>query len=379
MAERDDQTEAPTPRRREQALEKGDRIFSRDLATATAGLAGILWLWAEVDMLAIRLSTGLSNALTLAPADLARFAPLERALEMVAPLGAPLLLLGAVLALAAGVGQAASGGVGFVPDVLAPKASRIDPLAGFKRLFGSRGLIELAKSILKAAMLLGLSAWFLRARQHELAGLSALPFESAVQQAARLVGLLLLWLGGGLALIAAADLPVQLFQWLKKLRMSKQDIKDEYKQQEGSPEMKAAIRRASREALRRSNRTAMTEAAVVITNPTHFAVALRYRPESDPAPTIVARGRGVVAEVIRELAAAQGTPILSYPSVSRALYFTGKVGQFVRPDLYTAVATILAFVLRMGASGDPPPAEAPPGARYDESGRRVADFGDSQA
>ena len=372
----DNRTEAATPRRRQEALDKGDRLFSRDLATATAGLAGILWLWFTADTLADQLRQGLTRSLSVSSEDLRSFAPLERALEMIAPLGLSIAILGVVLIVAATVGQAATGGIGFVPDLLSPKPERLNPLAGLKRIFGSRGLIELAKSLLKAALLLGVSGWFLTGRQHQLAGLSALPFEAAVQQAARLAGTLLLWLGAGLAFIAAIDLPVQLFQWLKKLRMSKQDIRDEHKQQEGSPEMKAAIRRAAREAIRRSNRTAMAEATVVLTNRTHFAVALRYRPDADPAPAIVARGRGVVAEVIREMAAAQNTPILSYPSVARALYFTGKVGQFVRPDLYAAVATILAFVLRVGAQswqggGAPPPAEAPPSARFDESGRRA--------
>lgn len=305
----DNRTEAATPRRRQEALDKGDRLFSRDLATASAGLAGILWLWFTADTLGARLKQGLARSLSISAADLRSFAPLERALEMIAPLGLSIAILGIVLIVAATVGQAATGGIGFVPDLLAPKPERLNPLAGLKR-------------------------------------------------------------------IAAIDLPVQLFQWLKKLRMSKQDIRDEHKQQEGSPEMKAAIRRAAREAIRRSNRTAMAEATVVLTNPTHFAVALRYRPDADPAPAIVARGRGVVAEVIREMAAAQNTPILSYPSVARALYFTGKVGQFVRPDLYAAVATILAFVLRMGAQswqggGEPPAAEAPPSAWFDETGRRA--------
>ncbi|TPE60136.1 flagellar type III secretion system protein FlhB [Sandaracinobacter neustonicus] len=367
----DNRTEAPTQRRKQDALEKGDRLLSRDLATAVAGLAGFLWLWSQADTLAARLSAGLANALSFAPADVRRFTPVERAVEMVAPLAIPIALLGALLLLAAAVGQAASGGIGFVPGLLAPKPERLNPLAGLKRLFGSRGLIELAKSILKAALLLGVSTWFLRGHQQHLASLSALPFEAAVQQAARLAGLLLLWLGAGLAFIAGIDLPVQLFQWLKKLRMSKQDIRDEHKQQEGSPEMKAAIRRAARDAIRRSNRAGMAEATVVVTNPTHFAVALRYRPDADSAPTIVARGRGTAAEVIREMAAAQATPILSYPSVARALYFTGKVGQLVRPDLYTAVATILAFVLRVGAQGEPPPAEAPASALFDENGRRA--------
>lgn len=368
----DERTEAATPRRKEQAREKGDRLASRELATACAGLAGVLWLWGWGGELAWRLADALDAGLTLGPGDVTRFQPVERAVGLVLALGPPLALLGALVLLAAVLGQGATGGLGFTPGLLAPKAERLNPLAGLKRLFGGQGLVELAKAVAKAALLLGLT-WLLFARNlPRIAGLSALPLEAAGSAAAGLALDLLLWLSAGLLLIAAIDLPLQIFRWLKRLRMTKEDVKEEYKQQEGSPEVRAALRRAARDALKRSSRAAMADATVVLTNPTHFAVALRYRPESDVAPIIVARGRGVVAEVIRELAAEAGTPVLSYPSVARAIYFTGRVGGLVRPDLYGAVATILAFVLRVGGRGEPPEVEAPSSARYDENGRRSA-------
>lgn len=369
----DERTEAATPRRKEQAREKGDRLASRELATAMAGLAGVLWLWGWGGALVAGLAETLRNGLSLDSGDVTAFEPVERIVGLLTTLAAPLALLGGLVLLAAVMGQGATGGLGFTPGLLAPKAERLNPLAGLKRLFGGQGLIELVKALAKAALLLGLT-WLLFARSlPQIAGLSALPLEAAGRTAAGLALDLLLWLSAGLVLIAVIDLPLQIFRWLKRLRMTKEDVKEEYRQQEGSPEVRAALRRAARDALKRSSRVAMADATVVLTNPTHFAVALRYRPEMDAAPMIIARGRGVVAEVIRELAAEAGTPVLSYPSVARAIYFTGRVGALVRPDLYAAVATILAFVLRVGGRGEPPEVEAPASARYDEAGRRAVD------
>ena len=369
----DERTEAATPRRKEQAREKGDRLTSRELATAMAGLAGALWLWGWGGMLAAGLAEAVRRGLSLDAGDVTSAAPVERGLLLLGPVAAPLGLLGGLVLIAALLGQGATGGLGFTPGLLTPKAERLSPTAGLKRLFGGQGLIELGKALAKAGLLLGLT-WLLLARSlPQIAGLSALPLDTAGRTAAGLALDLLLWLSAGLVLIAAADLPLQVFRWLKRLRMTKEDVKEEYRQQEGSPEVRAALRRAARDALKRSSRAAMADATVVLTNPTHFAVALRYRPEMDAAPLIVARGRGMVADVIRELATEAGTPVLSYPSVARAIYFTGRVGGLVRSDLYAAVATILAFVLRVGGRGDPPAVEAPASARYDETGRRVAD------
>ncbi|MGL6044199.1 MAG: EscU/YscU/HrcU family type III secretion system export apparatus switch protein [Sandaracinobacteroides sp.] len=370
-----ERTEEATPRKKEQAREKGDRLTSRDLATATAGIAGAVWLWAMGSALGGGLHEALAQGLSVGRQDIAAFQPLEQLLGLLAGLGLPLVALGGVVLVAAAIGQAATGGFAFTADLLLPKFDRMNPLNGLGRMFGPHGLAELGKALAKAILLLTVSGWMLFDSLPLIIGLSAMPLEAAVPAAAGIGLDLLLWLSLGLAFIAGIDLPLQLLRWLKRLRMSKQDVKDEYRQQEGSPEVRMALRRAARDALKRSSRGAMADATVVLTNPTHFAVALRYRPDSDSAPLILARGRGLVADVIRELAAEQGTPILSYPSVARALYFTGRVGGLIRPDLYAAVATILAFVLRMeklSGSPSPPEAEAPPSAQYDENGRRTA-------
>jgi flagellar biosynthetic protein FlhB len=366
-----EKTEAPTPRRREQAKEKGDRLTSRELATALAGIAGALWIWGWSDDLARGMHSMMASSLSFGRADILSMAPIETAAQLLRPLGSALAVLAAMALVAAALGQGATGGIALTWNLLLPKADRLNPFNGLKRMFGPKGLIELAKALLKAVILIGLSAWLLADNRDVILRLSAMPVEVAVRTAGDLGVKLFIWLSLGLALIAAVDLPVQVRHWLQRLRMTRQDVRDELKQQEGSPEVKYALRRMAREGLKRANRAAMAEATVVLTNPTHFAVALRYRPEEDSAPLIVARGRGIVAEVIRELAADQGTMLLSYPSVTRALYFTGRVGMLIRADLYAAVATILAFVLRVEGGGDPPPVEAPSSAFYDEDGRQV--------
>jgi flagellar biosynthetic protein FlhB len=366
-----EKTEAPTPRRREQAREKGDRLASRELATALAGVAAALWLatWGGSFVGAMAETT--TTALTLSRNDLVDFRPVDAAIGLLQPLLVPLAALAILTLLAAAAGQLLAGGLAFTPSLLAPKAERLDPVKGLARMFGPRGLIELGKALAKAVLLLGVSAFLVHASIPRLEGLSAMPLAPAFITAGDLVTRLFLWLTLGLALIAAADLPLQLRLWLRRLRMSKQDVKEEMKQQEGSPEVKHALRRLARDQLKRASRAAMAEATVVLTNPTHFAIALRYRLEQDAAPVIVARGRGLVAEVIRELAVERGVAVLSYPSVTRALYFTGRVGAAIRVDLYAPVATILAFVLRVGGDGEAPEAEAPPTASYDETGRRL--------
>ena len=370
-----EKTEAPTERRRRTAREKGDMLQSRELGTALGGIAGALWLWAFAPGMARGLREGMAKSLHPAGGadsfDLAAAEPARAAMAFLWPVAAPLAALAGMAMLAALAARLIGGGIDFNLSLLAPKPSRMSPIAGLKRIFGSKGLIELVKALMKAMILVGLSALLLWQSRNSLAALSSLPREAAFATAADLGLRLFLWLSIGLAVIAGGDLPVQILQWLKRLRMTKQEVKDEYKQQEGSAEVKHAIRRMAREALKSANREAMADATVVLTNPTHFAVALRYRPGIDPAPTIVARGRGIVAEAIRELAAERGVTTLSYPSVARALYFTGKVGQEIRADLYQAVATILAYVLRVSGAAEPPEAEAPDTAMFDAHGRRL--------
>jgi flagellar biosynthetic protein FlhB len=244
---------------------------------------------------------------------------------------------------------------------------------GIGRMFGRRGLLELLKALLKASLILGVGSFLLWRDLPLLLGLGRLPVEESLPALLNGAISLFLILSLALALIAAWDLPIQFLEWLERLRMTRTELREEMKQSEGSPEVRAALRRAQHRLLKEANRRAVAEASVVLTNPSHFAVALRYRPGLDAAPIIVARGRGPVAAAIRALATEEGVMLLSYPEVARALYFTGRVGQTIRTDLYVAVATILAFVMRVneGRPADPPAVDVPDGARFDAEGRKV--------
>lgn len=181
---------------------------------------------------------------------------------------------------------------------------------------------------------------------------------------------LLVGLGLALLAIAAVDLPLQLVRHLAKLRMSKQEIKEESRESEGSPEIKAAQRRMARNAARRALAPAMAEASVVVVNPAHFAVALRYVPGRDAAPVVVAKGRDVIAAAIRDLGGEHKVPVLSYPQLTRAIYYTAPVGAPVRNDLFAAVAAVLAFVFSLdaAASRTQSEVEVPEGFRFDQDG-----------
>jgi flagellar biosynthetic protein FlhB len=245
-----------------------------------------------------------------------------------------------------------------------------------KRIFGMQGLIELAKSIAKVVLLGAVGIWLLMSQTHGMIGLSAQDIRAAIGDIGSTFVLAVLVMAAALALIAMIDVPMQLMQRARRLRMTKQEVKDEHKQTDGSPELKAAIRRRQHETARNSARQAISEATVVLTNPTHFAVALRYRMDQDPAPIVVARGRGATADAIRELAAEHQVPMLSYPQLTRALYYTSRPGHPIREDLYMAVASVLAFVFNLDqaiAEGAGQPAiTVPPALRFDTSGRPEA-------
>ncbi|WP_448581902.1 EscU/YscU/HrcU family type III secretion system export apparatus switch protein [Thermaurantiacus sp.] len=375
--DQDQKTEAPTARRREDARREGDLLASRELVTAMSGIAGALWLFLFGARVAARFRDAGAAALAINSSDLADWNPVGALLAMLGTLALPLAALAILVLVAVIAGRALTGGLVFAPKLLEPKAERLDPLKGLTRIFGRQGLVELLKALAKAALLLGMGAAFLWRDRGLLAGLSTMPLEAAMPALLDRGVFLFLALTAGLFIIAGGDLPVQFLQWLKKLRMTRQELKDEMKQTEGRPEVKAALRRMQHQLRKAANRSAVRDASVVLVNPGHFAVALRYRPGEDLAPVIVARGRGPVALAIRELAAEFGVVTLAYPAVARALYFTGRVGQTIRTDLYVAVATILAFVMRVNALpkdarvyDNPPDVEVPEGLRYDSEGRR---------
>ncbi|MBO9713940.1 flagellar type III secretion system protein FlhB [Sphingomonas sp.] len=367
-----EKTEAPTPRRRQKAREEGQVLRSRDFASALVVLAGCGWMALMGPSLLAGCRQLMTASLSFGRADVEDFEPWR---PLLAAGWALAPSLGGLLALsfaAAVLSQAGLGALTWNGRNFAPKASRIDPAAGLKRVFGPTGWIELVKSLLKVVLLGGIGWWMLASLIHPSIGLVSADLPGAVGAIGGRFLLLVFAMAGGMALIAGIDLPIQILRHLKQLRMSKQEIRDEHKESEGSPEVKAAQRDRQRAIVKGGLRKTVATAHVVLTNPTHFAVALRYDRESDQVPVVVAKGRGITALAIRELAGEFAVPVLEYPSLARAVYYTSREGQEIRDDLYAAIATVLAFVFGVNArtAGVQPPVNVPATARFDENGRK---------
>lgn len=365
-----EKTEAPTPKRKREAAEQGDVLRSREFATALVVMAGCGWLALAGPSLIGACKALMASSFQFGRSDIEDFSPFRPLLDSGWKLAPAIGSLFAVTLVAAILSQAGLGSLSFNGTLLAPKASRINPASGLKRIFGPQGWIELAKSLLKVMLLGSIGAYMLWKVSKSSIGLVSSGVEGAVGALGGTFLGVLFAMAGGLMLIAGIDVPIQIIRLLGKLRMTKQAIRDENKETEGSPEAKGAIRQRQREVMKRGVRKAVAEAHVVLTNPTHFAVALRYNRENDQVPVVVAKGRGVMALAIRELAAESKVPILEYPAVARAIYYTSREGQEVRDDLYLAIATILAFVfgINVQAGGSPPPVAVPETARFDENG-----------
>jgi len=369
-----EKTFAPTEKKRKDAVEHGDILRPRELGTAIGVMGGAAWLqfagpWL-LDTMARTARAGLTwDRPSIDHFDAATL--LHRALITALP---PVLALGGMLTLAALVSQLGLGEGRWVAGNLAPKASRLNPMSGLARMFGPQGWIELAKGLAKVTLLGTIAFVWIKGRLAGLVGLGAgdLPAQLAFAWNALLA--MLFALGGGLTVIALIDFPVQWLRRMMRLRMSLQDLKDENKESEGSPERKAAIRGRQRQIAMGGMQKAMREAQFVITNPAHFSVALSYDPDKAPAPVVLAKGRGEKALAMRELAAELSVPVLASPALARSVYFTTRENQMIREELYAAVAAILAFVLAL-KRGDAPPdpqVDVPTALRFDAEGRPEA-------
>ncbi|SNS85057.1 flagellar biosynthetic protein FlhB [Sphingomonas laterariae] len=373
-ADKDQKTEAPTEKRKREAVEKGDVLQSRELGTALVVLAGAAWLALAGPWLVGALEEMLRASLTFDSSAVSDFDPSRALLMMLGIIALPVVVLFGLTMLAAIGTPAALGSLGFRWGAVAFKGNKLNPLSGIKRIFGMQGLIELGKSLAKV-LVLGAVGWWLIADQAGLmVGLGGQDIRTAIGDLGGSFVFAVLVMALALVAIAAIDIPAQIFQRSGRLKMTKDEVKREHKENEGSPELKATLRRKQHE-MSASGRKAVAEATVVLTNPTHFAVALRYRPGFDAAPVVVAKGRGVIADQIRQLARESAVPMLSYPQLTRAIYYTSRTNQMIRDDLYLAVATIIAFVFnidRAMAEGiSQPDIAVPEAARFDEDGRQT--------
>jgi flagellar biosynthetic protein FlhB len=353
MAEESDleKTEPASPRRLEKAREEGQVPQSRELTAFLVMAAGAGGLWALSGWFVRRgenvMRMGLTfdrqdafdpnavglNLLTMGSEALGTLAPFFIA-TVVAALLAPILL---------------TGGWVFSPKALSLKPERLDPLKGVKRMLSWQSIAEMVKGILKALLLGGIVFWVVLNERDNLFALLGLSIESALPSFGRMILYAFLGFVAGLAVIALIDVPFQLWRYYVGLRMTKEELKQELKELEGDPYLKARIRSQQREIARRRMMSEVPKADVVVTNPTHFAVALKYDNKKMGAPMVVAKGMNLVAQKIRELAADSKVPVLELPPLARALHRHVEVGDAIPATLYTAVAEVMAYIYQMNA------------------------------
>lgn len=368
MAEDSDleRTEPASGRRIEQARAEGQVPQSRELAAFLVMATGVGSLWLLGGWLSRRAGDIVSHGLSFdrkAAFDTefmgVSFVSLSwEALTLLAPIF--IVTLAAAL-----LKPFAFGGWNFTTKALAPDPQRMDPLRGIKRMFSWQSIAELVKSVLKAMLLGGIIWWVVRHEQDQLFALITQPIDVALASAGRILIFAALAMVAGLAVIATIDVPFQLWQYYSRLKMTRQELKQEYKEMEGDPQLKARIRSQQREVARRRMMAEVPKADVVVTNPTHFAVALKYDAGSMGAPKVVAKGMNLVAARIRELAEEHRVPILEAPPLARALHRHAELGDQIPAALYTAVAEVMAYVYQLnqyaaGALGLAPP--QPPAA-----------------
>jgi flagellar biosynthetic protein FlhB len=279
-----------------------------------------------------------------------------------------------LLAVVAVLSTVLSGGLVFSIGMIAPKFSKLDPMAGLARIFGIKALIDLGKALVKF-FLISLILWMSVTNNIEdLVTINRLDLGTAIHHAGNMILDACFWMSMGLIVIALADVPLQHYQTNKRLKMTRQEIKDEMKNSEGRPEVKATIRRRQREMANGRMMEKVKDADVVITNPQHFAVALSYDPNSDGAPTLIAKGTDELAQRIREEAKKAGVYLFEAPELARALYFTTKLEHPIHEGLYHAVAQVIAYVFSLNQSYSDnermmkPTLRIPDNMKYDENG-----------
>lgn len=344
----EEKTEAPTAKRRHEAKEQGQVPRSRELTTLLAMLtaAGCLLIFGGhmADALSEMLRQGLAveRGTIFDPQ-----APIRLLREMIGAgfwaLG-PMALAMLIVALAA---PAALGGWMFSAKALAPKLDKLNPVKGLKRIFGVHGLVELGKALAKVALIGALGTYVLWRSRGAFQALATEPLRPALHQASRIFINIFFVLVAALGLIALADVPFQLWEHTRKLRMTKQEIKDELKQTEGRPEVKSRIRQLQQQAAQGRMLEQVPKADVVVTNPTHFAVALRYDPLHMRAPKLMAKGTDLIAQRIRRIAQENGVALFEAPQLARALHYTTELDREIPAGLYLAVAQVLAYIYQL--------------------------------
>lgn len=350
MAEESDleKSEAASPRRLEKAREEGQIARSRELGTFMMLAAGVGAIWMGGGSLYQGLSGVLRNGLgfdqrvVADPGVMVELAVngFGHALMVVLPIFG-------LLAVIAVLSSVLLGGIVISGKPLSPNFSKLSLFAGLKRMFSAQTVVELIKALAKALLVGGVAVWIIWRYHDDMLGLMHVAPTAALTKALSLVAMCCAFIVASLLVIVMLDVPWQIWSHLKKLRMSKEDVRQEHKESEGDPHTKARIRQQQRQAARRRMMSEVPSADVVVTNPTHYAVALKYDEDKNGAPRVLAKGTGLIAAKIRELAAEHRIPTLEAPPLARALYQHVELGKEIPAELYTAVAEVLAWVFQL--------------------------------
>ena len=350
MADTDqERTEQPTGKRLQQAREKGQIARSKELGTASVLLSAVFGLLlikgylASAMLKVVTMGFTLNREQAFDPNAMVAMVPALLG-ELVFPLG----LLFALVAIAAFIGNILMGGMNFSTEAMMPKFSKMSPISGFKRMFGVQSLIELVKSIAKVVFITLFAWWMLSSQFDHLLNLSMEGFPGGIIDALDLFLWMLIILCCALLPIVAIDVPFQKWNHMRQLKMTKQEVKDEFKDSEGKPEVKGKIRQLQMQMAMRRMMGDVPKADVVITNPTHYSVALKYDAgKPGAAPKVVAKGTDEIAMKIREIAREYEIPIMPSPALTRAIYHSTELGREIPEGLFAAVAQVLAYVFQL--------------------------------
>jgi flagellar biosynthetic protein FlhB len=352
MAESDsgEKTEDPTAKKLADARKKGQIARSKDLGTMFVLVGSAVALLILGDSLVVEMSKMMKRMFSLNRMEVMDVHALFQVVsDSISTIMVPFLWIHIVIVFAAFVGNTLLGGMSFSWEAMAPKASKLSPMAGFKRMFGVQAYVELIKSILKFFVVFISAYLLLSSLFDQIINLSTENIPHNFSHAVSLLLWMFLALALSIGIIVIIDAPYQVWNHNRQLKMTKQEIKDEMKNSDGSPETKGRIRRAQYEASQRRMMEEVQDSDVVITNPTHYAVALKYDAEAGGAPLLVAKGIDEMALHIRTIAKEHGIEIIASPALARSLYYTAEPGEEIPEQLFAAVAQILAFIFQLSA------------------------------
>ena len=375
--ESQEKTEEPTARRLSKAREEGQIARSTEITIAASVISVAIYIYlfgsSLLGNVANIFARGLVfDSLAVLEPQVAAGRLADAMIEALFTILPILILTGVVVLACSGL----IGGYNFSWKSLQPKASKFNPIAGFKRMFGMQALVNLGKSIAKFLLVGGVTYFLIDASITEFAEISLMALEPGLTASASILTTAFLVASSTLIIIALIDAPYQVYQHNQKMKMSLKEVKDERKDTEGSPEVKQRIRQKQREVSAARMLEAIAEADVVITNPEHFAVALAYDPSSEDPPKLVAKGVDVMAERIRERAGEEGVPLFQSPVLARALFFTTEIEAFIPEPLFEAVAQVIAYIFninsinRSSSLRDKPVPRVPDNMVFDSEGRQ---------